>query len=106
MEGPDLTESYLPHFEAAIKEGGAFSVMCAYNSIDSFPACANKMLLEEHLRRDWGFKGFVLNNAAMIIAGTVVGSAGTLLTQLMAKSINRPISGVLFSNFGGGGAAG
>jgi len=46
------------------------------------------------------FEGFVLQNAAMIIAGTVVGSSGTLLTQLMAKAMNRPISNVLFSSFG------
>jgi len=46
------------------------------------------------------FEGFVLNNAAMIIAGTVVGSAGTLLTQLMAKAMNRSIGNVLFSSFG------
>ena len=51
------------------------------------------------------FEGFVLNNAAMIIAGTVVGSAGTLLTQLMAKAMNRPISNVLFSSFGSDGGA-
>ncbi|MEN8206449.1 MAG: NAD(P)(+) transhydrogenase (Re/Si-specific) subunit beta [Pseudomonadota bacterium] len=50
------------------------------------------------------FEGFVLNNAAMIIAGTVVGSAGTLLTQLMARAMNRSISNVLFSSFGAGGA--
>jgi NAD(P) transhydrogenase subunit beta len=47
-----------------------------------------------------GFEGFVLENPAMMIAGIVVGSAGTLLTQLMAKAMNRPISNVLFSNFG------
>jgi H+-translocating NAD(P) transhydrogenase subunit beta len=47
-----------------------------------------------------GFEGFVLDNAAMIIAGTVVGSAGTLLTQLMAKAMNRSLGNVLFSNFG------
>ncbi len=47
-----------------------------------------------------GFEGFVLNNAAMIIAGTVVGAAGTLLTQLMARAMNRPITNVLFSSFG------
>jgi len=46
------------------------------------------------------FEGFVLANAAMIIAGTVVGSAGTLLTQLMAKAMNRSLSNVLFSGFG------
>jgi H+-translocating NAD(P) transhydrogenase subunit beta len=53
------------------------------------------------------FEGFVLNNAAMIIAGTVVGSAGTLLTQLMAKAMNRSLGNVLFSGFGetAGGAA-
>ncbi|MGH8372372.1 MAG: NAD(P)(+) transhydrogenase (Re/Si-specific) subunit beta, partial [Gammaproteobacteria bacterium] len=47
-----------------------------------------------------GFEGFVLQNAAMIIAGMVVGAAGTLLTQLMAKAMNRSIANVLFSNFG------
>jgi NAD(P) transhydrogenase subunit beta len=50
------------------------------------------------------FEGFVLNNSALIIAGTVVGSAGTLLTQLMAKAMNRPITNVLFSSFGDTGA--
>ena len=50
-----------------------------------------------------GFEGFVLGNPAMMIAGIVVGSAGTLLTQLMAKAMNRPITNVLFSNFGEGG---
>jgi NAD(P) transhydrogenase subunit beta len=50
------------------------------------------------------FEGYVLNNEALIIAGTVVGAAGMLLTQLMAKAMNRPISNVLFSNFGGGGS--
>ena len=49
------------------------------------------------------FEGFVLGNAAMIIAGTVVGAAGTLLTQLMAKAMNRPISNVLFGSFGSSG---
>jgi proton-translocating NAD(P)+ transhydrogenase subunit beta len=53
-----------------------------------------------------GFEGFVLDNAAMIIAGTVVGAAGTLLTQLMAKAMNRSLGNVLFSNFGETSAAG
>jgi NAD(P) transhydrogenase subunit beta len=46
------------------------------------------------------FEGFVLDNKAMIIAGMVVGSAGTLLTQLMAKAMNRSLANVLFSGFG------
>jgi NAD(P) transhydrogenase subunit beta len=52
------------------------------------------------------FEGFVLQNAAMIIAGTVVGAAGTLLTQLMAKAMNRSLANVLFSGFGEQAAAG
>jgi NAD(P) transhydrogenase subunit beta len=47
-----------------------------------------------------GLEGFVLDNAAMIIAGTVVGSAGTLLTQLMAKAMNRSLANVLFAGVG------
>ncbi len=50
------------------------------------------------------FEGYVLGNEALIIAGTMVGAAGMLLTRLMAKAMNRKISSVLFSNFGGGGA--
>ncbi|HLU61596.1 MAG TPA: NAD(P)(+) transhydrogenase (Re/Si-specific) subunit beta [Gammaproteobacteria bacterium] len=52
------------------------------------------------------FEGFVLDNAAMIIAGTVVGAAGTMLTQLMARAMNRPLSNVLFSAFGESGGGG
>src|SRR6202012_4239233 len=51
------------------------------------------------------FEGFVLQNEAMIIAGTVVGAAGTLLTQLMAKAMNRSIGNVLFGSFGAAGGA-
>jgi len=46
------------------------------------------------------FEGFVLQNAAMMIAGMVVGASGTLLTQLMSKAMNRPIANILFSSFG------
>jgi NAD(P) transhydrogenase subunit beta len=51
------------------------------------------------------FEGFVLQNEAMIIAGMVVGAAGTLLTQLMARAMNRSLANVLFGNFGGGAGA-
>ena len=51
------------------------------------------------------FEGYVLGIEALIIAGMVVGAAGTMLTQLMAKAMNRPITGVLFGSFGGGGQA-
>jgi uncharacterized protein (DUF779 family) len=47
------------------------------------------------------FEGYVLGNPAMIIAGMVVGAAGTMLTQLMARAMNRSLANVLFSGFGG-----
>jgi len=62
----DLRETYLPHFEAAIKEGGAYSVMCAYNSVDGLPACANPRLLEDILRKEWGFQGYVVSDCGAI----------------------------------------
>jgi NAD(P) transhydrogenase subunit beta len=47
-----------------------------------------------------GFEGYVLQNPALMIAGMVVGSAGTLLTLLMARAMNRSVANVIFSNFG------
>ena len=57
-----LREIYLPHFEAAIKEGGAGSVMCAYPRVNGAYACENEHLLEEILKGEWRFDGFVLTD--------------------------------------------
>ncbi|ATE59134.1 NAD(P)(+) transhydrogenase (Re/Si-specific) subunit beta [Thauera sinica] len=53
-----------------------------------------------------GFEGFVLGNPALIVAGIVVGASGTLLTQLMAKAMNRPITNVIFTPITGAAAGG
>ncbi|MCX9156111.1 NAD(P)(+) transhydrogenase (Re/Si-specific) subunit beta [Niveibacterium sp. 24ML] len=53
-----------------------------------------------------GFEGYVLGNPALIIAGIVVGAAGTLLTQLMAKAMNRPLTNILFQPITGEAQAG
>ena len=63
----DLEETFLPAFRTTVTEGHVQSVMCAYNSIDDFPACANKTLLKEHLRDAWGFKGFVVSDCGAIV---------------------------------------
>ena len=55
-----LREVYLPHFEAAVKEAGVGSVMCSYNRINGAYACQNPRMLDQILRREWGFKGYVL----------------------------------------------
>jgi beta-glucosidase len=63
----DLEETYLPAFRATVTEGQVASVMCAYNSVDEWPACTNKMLLKDHLRDAWGFKGFVVSDCGAIV---------------------------------------
>ena len=62
----DLWDTYLPAFRATITEGKADSIMCAYNAIDKVPACASKMLLQDILRKDWGFQGFVTSDCDAI----------------------------------------
>jgi len=62
----DMEDTYLPAFRATIMEGKAQSVMCAYNSLNGQPACANSALLEEHLRRDWGFQGYVVSDCGAV----------------------------------------
>jgi beta-glucosidase len=58
----DLEDTYLPAFRATIVEGHADSIMCAYNAIDGAPACANTMLMQQHLRDDWGFNGYTVSD--------------------------------------------
>lgn len=61
----DLEDTYLPAFRAAIVEGKADSLMCAYNAVDGAPACASP-LLQSRLRGDWGFQGFVVSDCDSI----------------------------------------
>ena len=62
----DLRESYLPHFEAGIREGGAYSLMCAYNAVYGKPACASDLLLKNILRDEWKFPGYVVSDCGAI----------------------------------------
>jgi beta-glucosidase len=66
VDEQDLRDTYLPQFQAAVKEGGAFSVMCAYNSVDGLPACANPRLLGNILREEWSFPGYVVSDCGAI----------------------------------------
>jgi len=62
----DMEDTYLPAFRATIMEAKAQSVMCAYNSLNGQPACANSALLEDHLRHDWGFQGYVVSDCGAV----------------------------------------
>ncbi len=58
----DQVDTYTPAFRAAVVEGKAGSVMCAYNAINGEPACANQFLLQDQLRGKWGFQGYVVSD--------------------------------------------
>jgi beta-glucosidase len=58
----DQVDTYLPAFRAAIVEGKADSVMCAYNSINGEPACASEYQMVDQLRGKWGFQGYVVSD--------------------------------------------
>lgn len=62
----DMWLTYLPAFQNAIVDGGAWSIMGAYSSLNGEPACASKFLLEDVLRKRWGFKGYVVSDCGAI----------------------------------------
>jgi beta-glucosidase len=62
----DLEDTYLPAFRATVTQAKAGSVMCAYNAVDGAPACANSMLLQDRLRKDWRFNGYVTSDCGAV----------------------------------------
>jgi len=62
----DELDTYLAAFRATVTEAKADSVMCAYNSINGQPACANEFLLDDQLRGKWGFKGYVVSDCGAV----------------------------------------
>lgn len=71
-----LHEYWLPHFKAAVTEGGAQSLMAAYNALNGTPCCLNKTLLTDILRGLWGFEGFVVSDLGGI--GTMMAGHKTI----------------------------
>ncbi len=61
----DLNETYLPAFRASVMEGRVDSIMCAYNSVNGVPACANTDLLQTRLK-EWGFQGYIVSDCGAI----------------------------------------
>jgi beta-glucosidase len=62
----DFYETYLPHFEMAVRDGHVGGVMGAYNEVFGQPACANSMVLTDILRRQWGFDGYIVSDCGAI----------------------------------------
>ncbi|XP_069828748.1 uncharacterized protein [Dendropsophus ebraccatus] len=65
VEERDLRMTFLPQFQACV-EAGTYSIMCSYNRVNGIPACANKKLLTDILRSEWGFKGYVVSDEGAI----------------------------------------
>ncbi len=63
----DELDTYLPAFRATVTEAKAGSVMCAYNSINGQPACANQFLLQDQLRGWWNFQGYVVSDCGAVL---------------------------------------
>ena len=66
LSARDLYETYLPPFEALVKEAKVKEVMCAYNSFEGEPCCGSNRLLMQILRNDWGFDGIILSDCGAI----------------------------------------
>ncbi|MDI3254032.1 MAG: glycoside hydrolase family 3 C-terminal domain-containing protein [Bacillota bacterium] len=62
----DLQDTYLPAFRMAVIDAKVDSIMCAYNSVHDSPACASQFLLDETLRKKWGFEGYVVSDCGAI----------------------------------------
>ncbi len=62
----DLEDTYLPAFRELVVDAKADSVMCAYNALAGSPACASAMLLQQKLKADWHFDGFVVSDCGAI----------------------------------------
>lgn len=62
----DLYETYLPAFEALVKEADVKEVMCAYNRFEGDPCCGSNRLLTQILRNDWGYQGIILSDCGAI----------------------------------------
>jgi beta-glucosidase len=62
----DLVNTYLPAFRAVVVEANAQSVMCVYNAVNGSPGCASTALLQNRLRKDWGFRGYVVSDCGAV----------------------------------------
>src|SRR5205823_3954565 len=92
----DLRESYLPHFEVAIREGGAYSLMCAYNRVYGKPACGSDVLLQKVLRSEWHFPGYVVSDCGRVYPNLADAVRQGLITE---QEIDRSLVRLFVARF-------
>lgn len=83
-----LAEIHFPPFITAIHAGGARSIMTSYNSVNGSPATANPWLLTQKLKKEWGFKGFVISDAGATGGSTVLHNTSAAYPEAAAQAIN------------------
>jgi beta-glucosidase len=94
-----LREIELPPFEAAFKRGGARSVMTSYNSLDGSPCTANDWLLNQLLKKEWGFTGFVISDAGATGGANVLHFTAKDYQESTEKSINNGLDVIFQTAF-------
>ena len=85
-----LREIYLPAFESAVKRAGVLSAMCAYNRVNGRYACQNDTLMTRLLKREWGFRGFVVSDWAATHSSARSARAGLDLEMPFGPSPDYP----------------
>jgi beta-glucosidase len=94
-----LREIYFPPFEACFKRGGSRSVMTSYNSLDGSPCTANDWLLNQVLKKEWGFKGFVISDAGATGGANVLHFTAKDYPESTAKSINNGLDVIFQTSY-------
>jgi beta-glucosidase len=94
-----LREIYLPPFEACFKRGGSRSVMTSYNSLDGSPCSANDWILNQILKKEWDFKGFVISDAGATGGANVLHFTAADYPESTVKSINGGLDVIFQTNY-------
>ncbi|WP_167018931.1 glycoside hydrolase family 3 N-terminal domain-containing protein [Chitinophaga sp. Cy-1792] len=95
----EIRSSHLPTFEKAVKQGGALGIMAAYHEIDGVPMVANRWLLTDVLRKEWGFKGFVLSDLGAVRMSLEAHHTAGSRMDALAQTINAGLN-MQFYDFG------
>ena len=94
-----LDEMFFPPFRAAITQAHARSVMSSYNSVDGLPATQNRPLLTDKLRREWGFSGFVISDAAATGGATVLHHTEASTATATTRALNAGLDVIFQSSY-------
>jgi beta-glucosidase len=95
----EMRSVYLPTFEKAVRQGNAWGIMAAYHEIDGIPMVDNKWLLTDVLRKEWGFKGFVLSDLGAIRLSLENHQVATDRTDALVQTLNAGLN-MQFYDFG------